>query len=82
MAYGHGVWILGGVEERQVKMMFVCKVSNRNAKTLFEKISKYAKEGSIIVTYGWKSYNCLDVRCEYYVVNHSEKFKDPETGVY
>ena len=42
-------------------------------------------EGGIIVTDGWSAYPypkaAEDAQCEHQWVNHSEYFKDPETGI-
>jgi len=79
-----GAWVVGGVERTEERRIFMVEVENRNAETLAEVISTYVAPGSIIHTDCWRGYSFLSQfdRIEHRTVNHSEFFRDPETGVH
>ena len=77
-----GVWVLVGVEKTEQRRVFVESVQSRDAETLREVISRHVAPGSIIHTDMWRGYLGLEsLGYEHQTVNHSENFRDPETGV-
>lgn len=76
-------WVFGGIE-RGSNNMFSVTVKRRNRRTLWPIIFKYVRPGTVILTDGWRSYIGLEGRNDYhhFSVNHTETFKDPDTGTY
>lgn len=63
--------------------MFVVPVASRNAEVLLPLIEKYIAPGSIIYSDCWKAYQKIDnKKYQHDVVNHSQNFVDPNTGVH
>lgn len=52
---GHEEWYIGGIE-RGTRKCFIVPVQNRNAATITEILTKYVREGSIVVTDKWRAY--------------------------
>lgn len=79
-----GAWVLGGVERTEERRMFLIVVPDRSEKTLIEVLGKYIAKGSIIYSDLWKGYKNLEkyLTVSHLSVNHSQNFKDPETGVH
>jgi transposase-like protein len=79
-----GVWVIGGVERMEEGKVFLARVEDRSAATLEDVIRRYVRPGSIIHTDMWRGYSQLgsDGIFSHSVVNHSENFKDPVTGVH
>lgn len=79
-----GVWVLGGVEKTAQRKAFVVSVEDRTGRTLLDILSRHVLPGSIICTDGWAGYRDIPntLGMEHRVVNHSEHFTDPETGVH
>ncbi|EFN64067.1 Uncharacterized transposase-like protein HI1328.1, partial [Camponotus floridanus] len=77
-----GQWIFGGVE-RNTKKMFIIPVPSRKAEVLQPLIKDHIAPGSIIYSDCWKAYQQIDESMyQHNVVNHSQNFIDPETGVH
>ena len=80
-----GVWVVGGVERTDERKMFAVTVEDRSADTLLDVIARHVHPGSIIYTDCWRGYSndgLLSMEMLHATVNHSEHFKDPETGVH
>jgi transposase-like protein len=80
-----GVWVVGGVERTPERRVFLLPVEEHSAATLHAAIVEHVRPGSIIHTDMWKGYdglNELGQSFEHRTVNHSENYKDPETGVH
>lgn len=79
-----GVWVLVGVERTPEKRIFAIEVPDRSAETLLTIIQTHVKEGSIINTDGWRSYESVTetLGMEHNIVNHKKHFKDPITGTH
>ena len=76
-----GIWIFGGVERANTERRFFVRVPDRSASTLHRLIHKYIHPGSIIVSDMWKGYSGLvELGFSHFTVNHSQHFRDPETG--
>ena len=77
-----GVWILAGVEKTSQRKMFLARVEDRKADTLLEIIQRHVAPGSRVVTDLFKSYSQLSSKLgfEHLTVNHSQIFKDSNTG--
>ncbi|XP_046573684.1 uncharacterized protein LOC124281755 [Haliotis rubra] len=77
-----GVWVLGGIE-RESRQVFLTTLTDRSADTLISAIEKHVAKGTTIITDCWKAYNKLGkLGYTHMTVNHSENFKDPETGAH
>ncbi|XP_067652209.1 uncharacterized protein [Haliotis asinina] len=77
-----GVWVLGGIE-RESRQVFLTSLPDRSADTLIPIIEKYVAKGTTIITDCWKAYSKLgQLGYTHLTVNHSEHFKDPETGAH
>ncbi|XP_029053136.1 uncharacterized protein LOC114880853 isoform X2 [Osmia bicornis bicornis] len=77
-----GQWLFGGIQ-RGTKNMFVVPVVSRSAEVLLLLIEKYIAPGSIIYSDCWKAYKKIDKKIyQHSVVNHSENFVDPNTGIH
>ena len=65
--------------------MQFCALNRGTIEMLSPLIYQRMHEGGIIVTDGWSAYPypkaAEDAQCEHQWVNHSEYFKDPETGI-
>jgi len=75
-------WVFGMYDLNMKYSVLVC-VPNCDRETLFPIIRKYIAPGSNIWSELWKAYSTLPKLPENYLhgtVNHSENFKDPETG--
>jgi hypothetical protein len=79
-----GVWIVAGVERTEERRVFMSQVELRNKETLIGLISRHVAEGSIVHTDLWKGYASIttELGLEHKTVNHSQAFKDAETGVH
>ena len=81
---GHEVklgWVFGGREREDGRNCFMVVVEDRSAATLLTLIQKHIARGSIIYSDCWKAYSKLEeLGYSHLTVNHSENFKDPETG--
>jgi len=81
-------WVFGGIQTSNVsdgekKPYFAVVVENRTRETLEGCIRKYIREGTTIVSDGWRAYMWLEHTRDYdwEMVNHSNNFVNPETGV-
>ena len=74
------------IERTNQRKFFSVVVENRDAATLLPLIRKYIRPGSIKYSDKWAAYRSIPEMegCDfgYQSVNHSEYFKDPETGVH
>ena len=79
-----GVWVIGGVERTAERKVFLVQVERRDTDTISEVITNHVLPGSIIHTDCWRGYSFLETTNDYthMTVNHSQHFKDPETGVH
>ncbi|ELU01533.1 hypothetical protein CAPTEDRAFT_111447 [Capitella teleta] len=63
--------------------MFFEVVAKHDKETLLEIIKRKIVIGSFIISDCWKAYDCLESEgYRHLTVNHSENFKDPETGAH
>ena len=78
-----GAWVFGGRERDNGKKCFFEIVERRDKPTLLSIIKKRILPGSVIMSDCWKAYDCLSKEgYTHMTVNHSENFKDPETGAH
>ena len=79
-----GVWVVGGVELTPERRVFLLPVEDRSRETLHSIIEEYVEPGSVIHTDLWRGYQGINetIEVEHRTVNHSEHFKDPESGVH
>jgi hypothetical protein len=79
-----GVWVIGGVERTNERLMFAEVVDRRDAQTLIDVISRHVAEGSIVHTDMWGGYAQLEhlLNVQHRAVNHSQHFVDPEHGTH
>jgi transposase-like protein len=78
-----GSWVFGGREREDKRKCFFEVVEKRDKETLLEIIKRKIVKGSIIISDCWKAYDCLESEgYRHLTVNHSENFKDPETGAH
>jgi ISXO2-like transposase domain len=79
-----GVWVIGGVERTEERLMFAEVVDRRDTQTLMNVISRHVAEGSIVHTDMWRGYAQLEdlLNVEHRTVNHSEHFVNPEDGTH
>ena len=80
------IWIFGGVEmlaDGKQGRLFVTRVPNRTAQTLWGVIRNCIKINSTIWSDEWSGYQCLSRTADYQhlTVNHSITFRDPDSGV-
>ena len=77
-----GVWVIVGVERTCERKVFLLQVEDRTATTINDIIRKHVLPGSIIVTDMWRGYSSLSSKLGFahYTVNHSQTFRDDETG--
>lgn len=75
-----GVWVVGGVERTPQRKCFLTTVPNRNAITMQTIVQRFVKQGSIIHTDFWASYNRIEEWGNYThrAVNHSVGFINDE----
>lgn len=77
-----GSWIFGGIQ-RDTKECFAVRVETRDTDTLIPLCIKYIKPGTTIYSDCWRAYSSLNEHgFVHKVVNHSENFVDPVTGVH
>ena len=78
------IWIFGMVEEDSpgFKHLLLTVVPNRSMWVLIPIIAHHVLPGSTIISDEWRGYSCLDYFADYQheTVNHSEEFKNHETG--
>jgi transposase-like protein len=55
-----GVWVIGGVERTNERLIFAEVVDRRDAQTLIDVISRHVAEGSIVYTDMWRGYAQLE----------------------
>jgi hypothetical protein len=80
-----GVWVVGGVERTPERRMFAISVQDRSKETLNDIIEAYVLPGSIVHTDCWAGYDTDDLNdmgIDHATVNHTQHYKDPETGVH
>jgi ISXO2-like transposase domain len=77
-----GVWVVGGVERTNQRLMFAEVVERRDAQTLIDVISRHVANGSIVHTDMWGGYSRLEelLNVQHRTVNHSHHFVNPEDG--
>ncbi|XP_071576224.1 uncharacterized protein [Temnothorax nylanderi] len=77
-----GQWLFGGVE-RHTGRFFVVPVEQRSSQILIPNILRFIAPGTVIHSDCWRAYNELkNYNYTHRVVNHSENFVDPHTGVH
>lgn len=76
-------------EKSRLGKMFAVVVEKRDARTLIPILRRFVRPGSIIISDCWGAYRRIEEIHEdnffYYThetVNHSETFKDPDTGAH
>ncbi|KII70970.1 putative transposase-like protein [Thelohanellus kitauei] len=82
---GHSVnraWVHGDVERTEERRLFLIEVPDRTEATLLGIIRTHVLPGSIIMTDCFRSYHNLNEFYTHFTVNHSNTFKDPETGAH
>jgi transposase-like protein len=80
-----GVWVVGAVERTPERRVFAVPVENRSMETLMGIILEHIEPGSIIYSDCWKGYSTDELSAFDFgneVVNHSQHFVDPVTGVH
>jgi ISXO2-like transposase domain len=79
-----GVWVVGGVERTNERLMFAEVVERRDTQTLIDVISRHVVEGSIVHTDMWGGYARMEdlLVIQHRIVNHSQHFVDPEDGTH
>ena len=71
-----GKWVLGGVEKTKERKIFMTVVEERTETTLLDIITRNVKQGSVIHTDLWKSYNSLkEFGYTHKQVDHRKQFK-------
>ncbi|XP_012935456.2 uncharacterized protein LOC106011202 [Aplysia californica] len=74
-----GQSVFGGIC-RKTECFFV-PVQGRTQETLFSPVKKHVAPGTIIYSYCFKSYECLEQEgFRHLTVSHKENFVDPHTG--
>ncbi|KII73189.1 hypothetical protein RF11_12521 [Thelohanellus kitauei] len=76
----NGASVLGGVERTEKRQLFLVDVPDRIGVNFFGIIRTHVIPGSIIITDSFRPYHNLDEICTHLIVNHSDTFRDPETG--
>ena len=78
-----GVWVLGGVERTEKRRVFLVPVPDRKTETLVAVLRHHVAPGSIVHTDLWRGYSGLAdaLGVHHLTVNHSQGFRDHETGV-
>lgn len=80
---GHS-WVFGmlGVKE-ECKRHILRVVNQSSAQHLMPILQKHVRQGSTVVSDGWRAYNCLrDAGYNHLTLNHKEVFVDPRTGAH
>lgn len=79
-----GVWVIGGVEGTNERLMFAEVVDRRDTQTLMDVISRHVAAGSIVHTDMWGGYSRLEglLIIQRRTVNHSQHFVNPEDGTH
>ena len=79
-----GVWVIGGVERTNNRLMFAEAVEKKDTDTLMEVISRHVACGSIVHTDLWKAYSQLEnqFNVQHRTVNHSKHFVNPMDGTH
>ena len=86
-----GSWLLGMIDIGSVECpdpegnfrLEICPENKRDAETLLPLIKKHVAPGTTIYSDCWKAYAKLEeLDFKHLTVNHSEHFKDPESGVH
>jgi transposase-like protein len=79
-----GIWVIGGVERTDNRLMFAEVVEQRDAATLLDVISRHVAAGSIVNTDLWRGYAQLgaQLNVEHRTVNHSQHFVNPDDGTH
>ena len=86
-----GSWILGMIEigttDNQIPegnfRLEICPDNKRDSETLLPLIQKHIAVGTTIYSDCWKAYGSLEeLGYKHFTVNHSEHYKNPETGVH
>ena len=76
-------WVFCGKERENRKNIFMVPVPDRSSNTIVSLIEHYIAPGSIIISDCWQGYNRISpFDYIHLTVNHSIKFKDPETGAH
>lgn len=72
------IWMFGIIERDKDGKLYVELVPNRTSETLLKIIVDHVKEGTMIVSDSWSSYNRLkDLKFGHMTVNHKYHFFDP-----
>ena len=77
-------WVFGG-KCRETRDCFMYAVPDRSAETLLTTIQECILPGTTIISDKWRAYSGIESLSQNYKhlqVNHSENFKDPETGAH
>ena len=75
-----GQWVFGGIC-RETRQFFMVPVPDHTSDTLLNIIKDYIEPGTTIISYYWKSYDCLGSEGYTHVkVNHKLNIVDPKTG--
>jgi hypothetical protein len=79
-----GVWVIGGVERTNERLMFSEVVDRRDTQTLIDVISRHMAEGSIVYTDMWRGYAQLEdlLNIQHRTVNHSQHVVNSEDGTH
>ena len=78
-----GVCVFGMVERTPRRAIRLFEVEKRDARTLCKLVKENVAQGTAIYTDKWKGYTALNtLGFNHQTVNHSENFKDPNTGVH
>ena len=79
-----GAWVVVGVELTEERRVFAEVVPDRSGDTIAHVLGRHIAEGSILHTDCWRAYGTVAsiYGLEHCTVNHSEGFKDGETGVH
>ena len=79
-----GAWVFGGVERTPERRMFALVARDRSAITLLNAIQENIHPGLIIYSDMWRGYANIEpvIGNRHLTVNHSQHFRDPETGVH
>ncbi|KII74594.1 hypothetical protein RF11_16204 [Thelohanellus kitauei] len=75
-----GAWVLDGGERTRQRRLFLVEVSDRTANTLMSVITTHVLEGSTIFTDCFSSYRNFHSIYNKLTLNHSQTFRDPNTG--
>jgi hypothetical protein len=72
------------VERTVERRTFFVSIEDRDADTLLDVISRHVLPGSIMLTDMWRGYSGVEDRLgmNHFTANHSETFKDSDTGTH